>query len=80
LGTGLGLPDGIFSNQKSQFGQILEGLGMKKDGIFFGHLKYITAIWYIFWPFGNLLAVWHLFPPFWYTVSRKIWQPCTGRL
>jgi hypothetical protein len=24
-----GLPDGIFSNQKSQFGQILEGLAIK---------------------------------------------------
>jgi hypothetical protein len=24
-----GLPDGLFSNQKSQFGSILEGLGME---------------------------------------------------
>jgi hypothetical protein len=38
------LPDGIFSNQKSNFGQILEGLGMKKVGIFYGLLEYITAI------------------------------------
>jgi hypothetical protein len=30
----LGLPDGIFSYQKSQFGYILEGLGMEKAGIF----------------------------------------------
>jgi hypothetical protein len=29
-----GLPDGIFSNQKFQFGYILEGLGMEKFGIF----------------------------------------------
>jgi hypothetical protein len=29
-----GLPDGLFSNQKSQFGQILEGLGMENLGIF----------------------------------------------
>jgi hypothetical protein len=28
-----GLPDGIFSNQKFQFGQMLEGLGVKKVGI-----------------------------------------------
>jgi hypothetical protein len=40
-----GLPDGLFSNQKSQFGQILEGLKMEKAGIFlwsfgrfYGHL------------------------------------------
>jgi hypothetical protein len=29
-----GLPDGILSNQKSQFGKNLEGLGMEKVGIF----------------------------------------------
>jgi hypothetical protein len=40
-----GLPDGIFSNQKSQFGKILDGLGIEDVGIFYGHLVY-------FWPFG----------------------------
>jgi hypothetical protein len=44
------LPDGSFSNQKSQFGEILDGLGMEKVGIFFGHLIH-------FWPFGNLVAI-----------------------
>jgi hypothetical protein len=34
-----GLPDGLFSNQKSHFGSILEGLGMKNVGIFYDHLK-----------------------------------------
>jgi hypothetical protein len=29
-----GLPDGLFSNQKSQFGQILEGLAKENLGIF----------------------------------------------
>jgi hypothetical protein len=72
------LPEGLFSNQKSQFGKILEGLGMEKVGVFFIHLKYITAIWYILWPFGNLVAIWYIFPPFWYIVSRKIWQPRNG--
>jgi hypothetical protein len=31
------LPDGISSNQKSQFGKILEGLAMEDIGIFYGH-------------------------------------------
>jgi hypothetical protein len=45
-----GLPDGLFSDQKSQFLQILEGLGML---VFcFDHLEYFTAIWYNLWPFG----------------------------
>jgi hypothetical protein len=63
------LPDGIFSNQKSRFGQILEGLEMYKNaGIFNGYLEYIMAIWYIPGPFGNLEVIW-------YILTRKIWQP-----
>jgi hypothetical protein len=50
----LGLPGGIFSNQKSQFGQILEGLAMEDVGIFYCHLVYFTVIWYILWLFGFL--------------------------
>jgi hypothetical protein len=34
-----GLPDGVFSNQKSQFGYTLEGLELEKVGIFYGHLE-----------------------------------------
>jgi hypothetical protein len=43
--SGTGLPDGWFSNQKSEFGYILEGLGMKKVGIFYSHFEYIATIW-----------------------------------
>jgi hypothetical protein len=41
------LPDGIFSNQKSKLGKILEGLAMKVVGIFYCHFVYFMAIWYI---------------------------------
>jgi hypothetical protein len=59
---GPGLPDGIFSNQKSQFGSIWEGLAIEDVGIFYGHLVqyirghlvYFMAIWYIFFRFGML--------------------------
>jgi hypothetical protein len=40
------LPDGLFSNKKSHFGYILEGLGMENVGIF-------ITIWNILWPFGK---------------------------
>jgi hypothetical protein len=40
-----GLPDGKFSNQKSQFGYILEDLRLENVGIFYGHLEYFNAIW-----------------------------------
>jgi hypothetical protein len=39
------LPDGLFSNQKSQFGQILEGLRLENVYISCGRLKYFTEIW-----------------------------------
>jgi hypothetical protein len=38
------LPDGLFSIQKSQFGQILEGHRLENDDIFYGRLEYLTAI------------------------------------
>jgi hypothetical protein len=37
---------------------------MKKISIFCIFLEYISAIWYILWPFGNLLADWYIFPDF----------------
>jgi hypothetical protein len=40
------LPDGLFSNQKSQFGYILESLGMGSVGVF-------IASWNILRPFGK---------------------------
>jgi hypothetical protein len=40
-----GLPDGLFSNQKSQIGQIFEDFGLETADIFYGHLEYFTAIW-----------------------------------
>jgi hypothetical protein len=44
----------MFSNQKSQFGSILEGLAMKDVGIFCGSLEYCMVIRYIFPRFGML--------------------------
>jgi hypothetical protein len=66
-----GLPDGMFSDQKSQIVYILESLGLENVGtytyimviwyilwpfgIFYGHLVYFMAIWNILWPFGTFL-------------------------
>jgi hypothetical protein len=46
------LPDGLFSNQKSKFWEILERLAMEDIGIFYGHLVHFTAFCYILWTFG----------------------------
>jgi hypothetical protein len=39
-----GLPDGLFSNQKFQFGYILEGFRWEKVEKFYGHLEYFMDI------------------------------------
>jgi hypothetical protein len=39
-----GLPDGLFSDQKSQFWFIFAGLGMENLGIFYGHFGTFKAI------------------------------------
>jgi hypothetical protein len=70
-----GLQDGIFSNQKSLFGYILEIFGIGNVGIFCGHLEYFSTIWYVSCPFGIFCAHLVTFSPFWYVVSREIWQP-----
>jgi hypothetical protein len=63
-----GLPDGLFSNQKSNFGEILEGLAMEDVGIFYGHLVHFTVFCYILWTFGIVLGNLIYFSPFWYFV------------
>jgi hypothetical protein len=37
-------------------------------------VEYITAVWDIFGPIGNLVTIWYIFPQFG-IASRKIWQP-----
>jgi hypothetical protein len=64
-GSGEGLPDGLFSNQKSQFGQILEGLRLENVDLSYAHLGYFTDIsdtlpitlWYILCSFGTFFLV-----------------------
>jgi hypothetical protein len=47
-----GLPDDIFSSQKSRFGLILDGLATEdigRIGMYIDNLLYFMAIWYILW-------------------------------
>jgi hypothetical protein len=68
------LPDGIFSNQKSEFG------GSRNEkywyilgtfSLFYSHLVFFLAIWYILWSFGIISHV---------LVCWKIWQPWSAIL
>jgi hypothetical protein len=58
-----GLPDGIFSKQKSHFGLIFEGLAVEDVGIFYGHLVFLRPIGrYVSWPFKNICCHLDFFP------------------
>jgi hypothetical protein len=57
------LPDGFFSDQKSQFGYILEDLGMENVALCSGRFEYFTTIEYILSAFNNFAVIWYIFPP-----------------
>jgi hypothetical protein len=69
-----GLPDGLFLNQKSKFGDILEGLGMENVVKLYDHFEYFTAMWYILWQFGIVCTHLVYFSLFGMFGPRKIWQ------
>jgi hypothetical protein len=39
---------------------------MEDAGIFYGHLVYFVAIWYILWPLGIFCSHWVYFVAIWY--------------
>jgi hypothetical protein len=49
-------------------------LAMEDVGIFYNHLVYFMAVWYILWQFCLFYGYFVYFPPFWYVVARLIWQ------
>jgi hypothetical protein len=73
------LPDGSFSNQKSQFGEILEGPRLENAEIFYDHLEYFNDIWTLttlLGPFGTFCVRLVYFSRFGIMhVPRIIWQP-----
>jgi hypothetical protein len=48
----------------------LDGLSTEDFGIFYGHLAYFMAIWYILWPFGIFYGHLVYFMAIWYI----LWQ------
>jgi hypothetical protein len=66
------LPDGLFPNQKSQFGQILVGFAKENLGIFYDNLFSLTAIGNILWPLGIFCGSLVYFSPFWYFGPKNL--------
>jgi hypothetical protein len=66
------LPDGFFSDQKSQFGYILEDRGMENVVIYSGHFEYFTTIAYILGAFGNFVVIWYIFPALVHSTKKNL--------
>jgi hypothetical protein len=69
------LPDGLFSKQKSLFGQNFEGLRLENVDLLYGYLEYFKDIWDFLRPFGTFSVHRVYLFRFWNHASRKIWQP-----
>jgi hypothetical protein len=76
---GTGLPDGLFANQKSQFGYILEDLRLQNFDIFYGHLEYFKDIWDILLTFGTLCVHFIHFSGFGMLYQDKSGNPGWGQ-
>jgi hypothetical protein len=71
-----GLPDGLFSNQKSKFGLILEGLAIEDVVMFYRHLVHFTVFCYILWTFGVVRGILVYFFRFGILYQEKSGNPC----
>jgi hypothetical protein len=69
------LPDGFFLDQKSQFGYILDDLGIENVDIYSGHLEYFTSFGYILRAFDNFVVIWYIFPHFGILYREKTGNP-----
>jgi hypothetical protein len=75
---GPGLPDGILSDKKSQYGYILECLGIENVGILhiWSFFNFSRPFGINYGPFGIIFCARLVYlSPFWYVLPRKIWQP-----
>jgi hypothetical protein len=73
------LPDWLFFKPKIPIWVHFGGPGMENVFIFYDHLEYFMAIWYILWQFGIVCGQLVYFSYFGMFGRRKIWQPCCGR-
>jgi hypothetical protein len=75
-----GLPDGLFSNQKSHFGLIFEGLRLENVDIFYGHLEYLRNFWIFYDHWVHFVIIWYIFFGFGIMYQEKSGNPgCEAR-
>jgi hypothetical protein len=63
-----GLPDGLFQTKNPNLGKFWRALEWKM-------LVYFMVIWYILWPFGNIVVIWYIFHRFGILCQEKSGNP-----
>jgi hypothetical protein len=58
----------------------LGGLELEMVGIFYCHLEYITTLWHILRPFGNLVSIWYFSPVCKEKCGNPVFNQNLGRL
>jgi hypothetical protein len=69
------LPDGIVADQKSQVGNILEGLGMDNVGIFWAILNCLRSLDIFYGPWVQFVKIWYMFSRFGMLYQAKSGNP-----
>jgi hypothetical protein len=69
------LPAGLFSNQKSQFGSILEALTLEKLGTFYDHFVYFMAVGNVYGHLVYFVVILHIIPRFGILDQEKSGNP-----
>jgi hypothetical protein len=69
------LPDGLFSNQKSQFGENFQAFTLKNMDIFYGYLECFKDLRDTLWPFGTFCVHLVQFPGFGIMHQEKSGNP-----
>jgi hypothetical protein len=70
-----GLPDGLFSNQKSQFGSIFDSLRLENVDIFYGRLEYLRTFGDFYDHLVHFVLMWYIFSGFGITCQEKSGNP-----
>jgi hypothetical protein len=65
-----------FQTKNPNLGKFWRALEWK----FYGHLNYFMVIWYILWPFGNVVVIWYIFLRFGIMCHEKSGNPGSDRL
>jgi hypothetical protein len=68
-----------FQTKNPNLGKYVEGNILNNVGIFYGHLVYLMAIWYILWSFVIFVGHFYIFSRFGMSYQERSGNPASLR-